>query len=161
MICGRLAQGFLVNAVCEEVGIGFSTLMQWREKYPKFQEAYTRAELVGFDVLAEQLLSITDDAAADVQRQRLKSDNIKWFLGKRAPKTYGDRIDVNVTQTIDLGQALQDARQRALRPVCDQLEHDDSQVVDFIELKASDPHDTQSGAQLDQAPAQVKNPDGG
>ncbi len=42
-ICGLLAQGHTVSAVCGAVGIGERTFYDWREKHPHFSQATTRA----------------------------------------------------------------------------------------------------------------------
>ena len=82
-----------------------------------FQESFTRARQSYLETLEDSLLKIADEEP-DVYRARLKSDNIKWVLSKRIPQVYGDRIDVTVNQTIDISQALSDARKRAMLPDC-------------------------------------------
>lgn len=118
-ICDRLREGQLIPSIAAEVGFSPATILDWRDRHKKFGLSFTRAEQIGFDMLAERLLMIPKQDG-DVQRQRLESDNIKWFLSKRRAAVYGDRIDVNVTNTIDIGGALNEARARALRPMRDQ-----------------------------------------
>jgi hypothetical protein len=53
----------------------------------------------------------------------MQVDARKWVASKLKPKTYGDRIDVAVTDNrISVMDALKEAKQRVLR--------DDSNVVD-------------------------------
>lgn len=58
----------------------------------------------GYDTMAELLLEIDRDPLYgnnDPKMAKVISDNIKWFLARRRPKEYGDRMDVNVTVTAD------------------------------------------------------------
>lgn len=95
------------------LGVASWELYKYRKSHPFFEKILTEARQEGFEQLADTLIEIPD-VYADVQRGRLKSDNIKWLLSKRKPLVYGDRIDVNLTQTIDIGVALSEARSRAL-----------------------------------------------
>jgi hypothetical protein len=62
-------------------------------------------------------------ASAWVQQKRLQVEARKWVAAKLKPKTYGDRIDVAVTDNrISVMDALKEAKQRVLS--------DDSNVVD-------------------------------
>lgn len=63
--------------------------------------------------MADGLMTVADEVQ-DVQRARLKSDNAKWLLAKRKPSVYGDKVDIHVTQTIDITGALSEAKKRAL-----------------------------------------------
>jgi transposase-like protein len=42
-ICKPLADGHTIAASCESLGVGLSTFHQWRQKYPDFADAVTRA----------------------------------------------------------------------------------------------------------------------
>jgi hypothetical protein len=62
-------------------------------------------------------------ASAWVQQKRMQVDARKWVASKLKPKTYGDRIDVAVTDNrISVMDALKEAKQRVLK--------DDSNVID-------------------------------
>jgi hypothetical protein len=55
-----------------------------------------------------------------VNRQRLRIDARKWTASKLRPKQWGDRVDVNVTQTqISITTALKDAEARLIDNVTD------------------------------------------
>lgn len=74
-----------------------------------FYNHYTRARDIGLDVMADDVLDISDDSHDDytieedkngnvktvlnkeaVMRSRLRVDSRKWYLAKMAPKRYGD-----------------------------------------------------------------------
>ena len=85
----------------------------YRQQYPDFQISFEQARQEGLEHLADGLITAHTDEM-DVQRARLKSDNAKWLLSKRKPTIYGDKVDIHVSQTIDIGDALREARARAL-----------------------------------------------
>lgn len=82
--------------------------------------AYARAQELRADLLADEVLEIADNANLDPQRARNMIDARRWRAKTLNPKTYGERIDLNVTQTIDVLGTLTQARSRLLRPVDDQ-----------------------------------------
>jgi terminase small subunit-like protein len=99
--------------------------------------------LEGLEQLADSLLTVADEYD-DVQRGRLKSENIRWILSKRKPLTYGDRLEVNLTQTVDIGAALLEAKSRAALPASYPLQFIESKVIDIIEDKPLVKTDSQS-----------------
>ncbi len=83
-----------------------STVDLWRLKHPEFSDQYAKAKLKQADLLAEECLSISDDASNDtlmnsdgnevpnsaaIARARLRIDTRKWLASKLLPKQYGDR----------------------------------------------------------------------
>lgn len=86
----------------------------YRQQYPDFKLAFEQARQEGLEQMADGLITAADDYQ-DVQRGRLKSDNVKWLLSKRKPEIYGDKVDIHVSQTIDITAALTEARQRSLQ----------------------------------------------
>lgn len=103
--------------------------------------SYARAQEIRADLLADQIITIADDETKDPHRARNQINARQWIASKHHSKRYGDRIDLNVTQTIDIGSTLQEARARLLRPMSDQLviEHEETQAIpQKIALKPSD-----------------------
>ena len=117
-ILDLLANGQTLAKACESVGLSTGQFMQRLPSRTSLSSAFICARDAGAEVLADSLLGLTD-TEADVNRARLKSDNIKWILSRRHAAKFGDRIDVNVNTTIDLTGAITEARNR-LRPVRDQ-----------------------------------------
>jgi hypothetical protein len=77
------------------------------------------------DRLAEELIDLADTPipkdldgpamSAWVQRLRVQVDVRKWVASKLAPRTYGDKLDVSVTnETISITAALEAANARVL-----------------------------------------------
>jgi transposase-like protein len=111
-----LTEGKTLSETASTVGISVSTLSQWRMKDADFDNSCSRAQSIGFEIQADSLLRIPEEIP-DVQRARLKSENIRWLLARRAAHKYGDRLEVNLNQTVDIKLALAEARSRV--PQCD------------------------------------------
>jgi hypothetical protein len=107
----RLADGESLRKVCGDPEMpARATVLRWlaQPEHSVFRDQYARAREVQADVLAEEIIDIADDRAADaivmgeggrvvvdhenVQRARLRVDARKWFCSKVAPKKYGDRL---------------------------------------------------------------------
>lgn len=100
------------------IGITYKQFWEYRLKDTLFETELRRARAEALEYMVDSLDKIPEDIA-DVQRARLKSDNIKWIASKRKPEVYGDRLDINVKQEVDIGAALLEARSRAQLPVFD------------------------------------------
>lgn len=130
-----------------DVGMEPQTFYDTLKKNPELQDAYADAKRFRAEILANEIVHIAD-TEDDPQKARNRIQARQWYASKVSPREYGDRMDINVTQTIDIGSALADARARALRPVCDQRETLESQVVDFMDVSPTGPADEQSTVQL-------------
>lgn len=118
IICGRLAEGESLRAVCETEDLpDKSTVFRWLASKPEFRDQYARAREIQAETLVDEILEISDDARNDymaalgegedtlayrlngehVQRSRLRVDSRKWFASKVAPKKYGDKVTQEVT----------------------------------------------------------------
>jgi len=84
---------------------------------------YERARAAVIDKMADEVMELADapinkldNGATDtglVRQRQLQVDTRKWFLAKLAPKVYGDRMAVEVTETrISISGALAAAEQR-------------------------------------------------
>jgi len=115
-ICRRLASGESLRSICRDEAFPHeSTVRGWVvDDHEGFSTHYTRARDIGLDVMADEILEISDDGSNDwmerldkdgeaagwqlngehVQRSRLRVDTRKWVLSKLAPKRYGDRLDM-------------------------------------------------------------------
>jgi hypothetical protein len=86
----------------------------WTLRYEDFGRNYARAKARQIDVLVEEALRIAYDSDSDtiidekgrrkcdhewVARSRLKIDTIKWIACKLAPKVYGDKVQIENTDS--------------------------------------------------------------
>lgn len=110
------AQGHPLKKIIDAILLSEFGFLRAKELDPIFRQRFEHARQEGLEHLADALINISDEYI-DVNKARLKSDNYKWLLSKRKPGTYGDRIDVNVTQTVDITGALNDAKSRLVAPL--------------------------------------------
>lgn len=135
-------EGKTFAQIAEAIGVSVSTLDRARSDLTQFREELSRARDVGFEVRAESLLTLPTDDDLDVNRARLLSDNIKWYLARIKRETYGDKLDLNVNQQVDLVGII--GRVRQLQPMGNQAPMLEAQVIDAIELSPVQGVDTQS-----------------
>ena len=133
-----ISEGKSLSSTLRAEGMpSYSLARQMIKNNPEFRAAYEKAVEDRADRLAEEIIELSDKelpdglegsmASAWVQQKRLQVEARKWVAAKLKPKTYGDRIDVAVTDhRISVMDALAQAKQRVLM--------DNSSVVD-VEAK--------------------------
>lgn len=125
-------------------GVGL-TLENFHLRLSKDREAalaYARAVEIRADVLADEALHIADNED-DAAKARNQIQVRQWLASKLYAKRYGDRIDLNVTQTLDVSSTLAEARARLL-PVRYQPDIEDAQVIDSAHVIEAQPSDKES-----------------
>jgi hypothetical protein len=119
-ICDRIANTTLgLAAICREEGMPHrNTVTDWIEKNKEFSNKYARAKARQLELLAEEILEISDHTNNDtltinkgdetieipntewINRSKLRVDSRKWLLSKLDPKKYGDKVDVTQTNIV-------------------------------------------------------------
>lgn len=135
ILCEQISEGKSLSTALKtsENMPSYQLVMLMLRNSPEFRTMYEKAVESRADRLAEEIIELADQempdglegpmASAWVQQKRMQVDARKWVASKLKPKTYGDRIDVAVTDTrISVMDALKEAKQRVL--------NDDSSVVD-------------------------------
>lgn len=102
-----------MRKACEANGLRDSAFLNRCADDSKLSEQYARAKSTGLELLAEQLLEISDtplegtettikaDGGVEVKtgdmlgHRKLQIDTRKWLLSKLLPKKYGDKVDLN------------------------------------------------------------------
>lgn len=108
-----IAQGGHMAAFCKSKVIPYTTLLTWLAADPSKSEMYARAREDRADVLADEIVAISDEVevvarmhgeevvlavdAAAVSRNKLRVDARKWAASKLKPRTYGDKIELGGT----------------------------------------------------------------
>lgn len=129
-ILDRILDGKPLRKAVEAEGIVVRTFHRWLSGDREASLSYSRALELLADLEVDEAKEIAD-TEPDAAKARNQIDIRKWRASKRHSRVYGDRIDMNVTQTLDIGGTLQEARARLLRPVRDQLGVSDAQVIDL------------------------------
>lgn len=75
------------------------TFFNWLRDTPQLNEVYRYAREVQSHTLFDELLTIAKgtgnaDTVVQVQRDRLITDTMKFYIAKVLPKVYGEKIDV-------------------------------------------------------------------
>lgn len=94
-ICERLAKLPSLNKACDELGLPESTARRWADEDESIAARYARAREQGFDAIALEALTISDDGADDPQSRRVRVDTRKWLLSKWSPRKYGDALKLS------------------------------------------------------------------
>ena len=125
-LCELVADGAMVGDVAPEIFGSMSSMYRAMARTPGLREMLDDARVILAHRFAEQAVTVVD-TVADVQRARLKSESLRWYASKVAPKDYGDRIDMHVDGQVSVLGPISDA---AMRSMCDLAPVMDAQVVD-------------------------------
>ena len=125
VVDSMITNGQSLRKCCIQVGIDPARFLRAVDASPELAKQYARARQALLDKMADEILELADapvpvldNGATDnalVRQRQLQVDTRKWFLSKLAPKVYGDRLDVSVTDNrISITGALQAAQSRLL-----------------------------------------------
>jgi len=119
-ICQRIAAGeSLVQISADEHMPTRSTIMLWLatlDKYENFRTAYARARTDQADAMDARIMSTVDElleGKIDPHTAKVAIGAFQWRASKLKPKVYGDRLEVETSVTMDLGNLINEARKRA------------------------------------------------
>jgi hypothetical protein len=97
-------EGRSLRSICLDPDMpDIKTVFNWLGKHPSFVQQYTHAREVQGHVTAD--LAIDDAVVAkDAGLGRLAWDARRWHASKMAPKTYGDKLNADVS--VDSGVTI-------------------------------------------------------
>lgn len=97
-VCRAISKGDSVKDACQSAGIRPARLHEWVREDSVLAALYARGREQQAHALAEHAIAVSRAAfgrdTAGVQAARLEVDTLKWYVGKIAPKLYGDRVTV-------------------------------------------------------------------
>jgi hypothetical protein len=123
VVASMVEDGLSLRKASARHQISAQTFLRAVAASPALAEQYDRARATMIERLADEVMELADapvakldNGATDpglVRHRQLQVDTRKWFLSKLAPKIYGDRLDVSVTDTrISISGALAAAQSR-------------------------------------------------
>lgn len=108
-IVQRTAAGELLKHILasEDMPSRFSVFRE-QDRDPEFKQDLIAARKSAAELLAEEVLEISDDVSEDykpdgsinyelVARSKLRADNRKWLASKFDPARYGDKVQTDIT----------------------------------------------------------------
>ena len=113
----EIQAGRSLRQVCKDDGMPhFTTVLRWIIADGQFATKYARARTAQADTLFDRMEEVEESVAngsMDSHAARVVLDSMRWRASKLAPKIYGDRLDVSVSDTrISITGALQAAQAR-------------------------------------------------
>lgn len=131
-ICEQIALGRSVIQISSDPDYpSEATIYNWLAKFPAFMEKYTRARELQAEHYASEIVALADtpvearkvvikpDGSEEVtigdsvERSKLQIESRKWIAMKLLPKKYGDRIQQDISGSLDIASVLDAARKRA------------------------------------------------
>lgn len=113
LVLSGMLKGLSLSKSLEENGVDSRTFFDALNDDTKLAQLYLRARQVRAELLVDEIISIAD-TDSDAQRARNRIDVRKWYASKMQPQQYGDRIDMTITNTVDISLAISEAKARAL-----------------------------------------------
>jgi cyanate lyase len=125
VIDSMVGEGLSLRKASLMHGVSAQTVLRALDGDRALAEQYDRARAAVIERLADEVMELADapvakldNGATDpglVRQRQLQVDTRKWFLSKLAPKVYGDRLDVSVSDTrISITGALAAAQSRLI-----------------------------------------------
>lgn len=98
-ICGQLAEGQSLRAVCEAEEICERVVYRRLRDDAEFSQEYARARKTWADAKLEEIVAISKDANLGADHKRIQIDTLKWAMGKLNGK-YSDKLVVEGKQEV-------------------------------------------------------------
>lgn len=87
----------------------YPTVMRWIRANPEFAASYAQAREDMADADADKIADVAqrvEDGLIDPNAARVAIDAYKWSAGKRRPKRYGERLEVEQTSLVAVTHTL-------------------------------------------------------
>lgn len=131
-VCNAIAtQSKGLGTIIRDLGLDISPALiyKWISQNDSFRERYARAKADQARVLADEITEIADNTqegqiitekpdgveikrADMLEHRKLRIESRKWLAAKLLPKVYGDKLDMNVSGSLDVASRLSAARER-------------------------------------------------
>ena len=113
----QIEAGKSMREVCRMDGMpDHTTVIRWMRDDASLATRYARARMAQADVLFDRMEAVEEAVSAgtmDSHAARVVLDSMRWRASKLAPKVYGDRLDVSVSDSrISITGALAAAQSR-------------------------------------------------
>ncbi len=137
-----VTEGIGLDPAAKQAGISLVTFHEVISGVRELAVRYARAREIRADVLVDEAIQAADNPDLDPQRARNMMTIRQWIASKHNSRVYGERIDLNVSQSISIGSVLSEARARAVLPMCYQADTLARQVIDVPTISMDNAPDT-------------------
>lgn len=98
-----ISKGYTKTYACDQCGVSTTLFNKYVSDHPMLADLANEATERGYDALADALVTINTSAhgVSDPKMAAIISKNIQWFLARRRPKEYGDRVTIEHNITAD------------------------------------------------------------
>jgi hypothetical protein len=127
-ICDMIIDRTTLRQIGEVMGCPASSFIKWAHADPSgFGEQYARALELRAELMAEDIVEISDDSSNDylkyelangaiqeipdkeyIARSRLRVDTRKWLMSKMLPKKFGDKMTIDQRLKVKNGYTKSD-----------------------------------------------------
>lgn len=97
-VCEQLTAGLPLTRILEALGESTERFWSLHARDVEFRDRVFLARSMGVERLADEILEIAEERS-DPRHRNVRIEVRKWLLSKLLPRRYGERVDVNVTQT--------------------------------------------------------------
>lgn len=111
-IIDLMARGHLILEISHMDGFPSYPVIHAAFQKEPWATLYAQARVRQAHAIAERAILEAEKATGDAQLARLKFDARRWFVGKIAPKHYGDRVEHHVEAGESYVEALRLASER-------------------------------------------------
>lgn len=142
-----VTEGKTVPAALRDLGepMSLSYFLRKLKRSPDLAREYEEARQAQAMSMADQVIDIAD-SERDSARARNMIDARKWLASKLDPRVFGDRLELNIEQSVSIKSALQAAEARVLRPISDLRNVQEAQVIEYNDQITHEPADNESEA---------------
>jgi hypothetical protein len=96
-ICERMIEGEDIVTICKDPEMpSRRTVYRWMDEHPAFNTQCARAREGLADFEAARIAKIAQDCTPEsAPADRVKLAALQWLASKRAPKKWGDRVEID------------------------------------------------------------------
>jgi hypothetical protein len=130
-VIAKVIEGKSVSSICrgDDAPCGRGSFYEFVADNPAYADKYARACRIRSEIHADEIIAFADnsgDDLASIAKARNQIDARKWHMSKMSPKKYSDRIQADISGTIDVVHDISALRERKVQ-------------LDAIESGASNP----------------------
>jgi len=112
-IIQRLYNRYNLNEICADLRLNPAAVALVRRDDVAFDNEIREAQAFCVDMMTDRLEHIEDEEENPIMAKVI-SENIKWLASKRLKQIYGDKVEINHNHTINIQDAMIEARNRTM-----------------------------------------------